>query len=1062
MTKTASKKADSAQEKGTNIQVVVRCRDLPEKSSKGNPLVVVAPEFGMDVHTRNLSLPEMQRHQFDGVFGPQATQEQVYDKVARPILEEVMQGYSCTIFAYGQTSTGKTHTMEGDLEPASPEGSSQISTNAGLIPRTLHNLFYLLDMQSAEYKVYVSYVELYNEDLRDLLSSGNFGNGAGLKLLDPGHDKSVVIHGLEEKRVVSAQAAVELLQAGAKRRKVAATRCNDESSRSHAIFTIRVEILERDISASGQVIEKLGKLNLVDLAGSENVRNSGADSRETKSINKSLLALAMVIEAVSGRSGNDHIPYRNSKLTQMLRDSLGGHTRTCMIATIKSSPDSIAETMSTLRYATHARGIANRPTVTKNVVHANVVNSMQATIDKLTRELQAARTGQGFHIPHEMHKELIEGIAQANAKAEGWKGRMDTMERALEEVQAQKQQLEEQRRTESLFARAHAHHEQELGMIARQLRSDLVQAHSEGALLHAKTVRLAEREHRNVEAAAHVSCQAQTNVDMVLAQVSALEARVADGVSALLAELESRIGSDFERTLTQSISTHTSKLHAELERIAESYRGDRGPKTDFMRTTLDAVDTLAARVTDTVKAAVSEASSIIAAQADNTRACRLQLNESRCALATTISQALDALQANNEAAMRKAEARSEERIRQSQTELLEQQRRAAEQIASLRQQVVTLQAKALQAKESAIQAFAQMLSQNQEDNDNMLSAILSSAEADVDARNSMSQTHVDYMGACGKDLALITSKVLASTAAARDTSTRGLTNAANADEAAVDALVHSADSSGAHTQTCLASALQATTDAHSEAVSNHNAIRQELGALGEAGASAVQLATTAATETAEHYNGTVEVAVAALKVTQGELANLAHAHTTNLASSIADMSATISGVASAVEQGLADGVQALEPSGQTPTRLAAQRSPATWNITLPHEDILARLPANEHADNLFWTGEPACLDEVLMADAESTTDVEPMDVVRPMALDSAPRKRPSDSAISPRTDSISQRPTRRPRTRTALDHSDSATVDENDPPVSLAPPIEPDLKLVSAIPMPRRARRARN
>ncbi|KAJ2401251.1 Kinesin- motor protein, partial [Coemansia sp. RSA 2531] len=208
--------------------------DVPGKCSD-YPKLEVPSGFGLDVHTTNSKSSATLTYNFDGVFGPRTTQEQIYEKVASPILEEVMQGYSCTIFAYGQTGTGKTYTMQGDLESANletsnggvvkgdPLASLQVSTNAGLIPRTLHNLFYILDKQSADYKVHVSYVELYNEELVDLLSSGNSGKGAGIKLLDSGQDKGMFILNLTEVRVLKAKDAMDLLEDGTQRRKVAAT-----------------------------------------------------------------------------------------------------------------------------------------------------------------------------------------------------------------------------------------------------------------------------------------------------------------------------------------------------------------------------------------------------------------------------------------------------------------------------------------------------------------------------------------------------------------------------------------------------------------------------------------------------------------------------------------------------------------------------------------------------------------------------------------------------------------------------------------------------------------------
>ncbi|KAJ2367173.1 Kinesin- motor protein, partial [Coemansia sp. RSA 2607] len=434
----------STQEKDTNIQVVVRCRDAPMRQLKTNATIVVHPVHGQDVKIDGPASVARAYH-YDGVFGPKATQEHIYDKVVRPILHEVMQGYNCTIFAYGQTGTGKTYTMEGDLEGASsisrpsmaqfgsPETPtpSRMSAEAGVIPRTLYNLFYALDKQSAEYYVRVSYVELYNEELHDLLAGGDTANdmgpvgGSHLKVYESGTDKGVVIQGLEDRIVTSARDAVAALQAGATRRRVAATRCNDASSRSHAIFTITVFIRERAVTAEGEDIVKLGKLNLVDLAGSENIGRSGAQdarAREAGNINRSLLTLGRVINALVER--NSYVPYRDSKLTYILKDSLGGRTRTCMIATISNSAENIEETIKTLQYASQAKGIRNRPVANKKVSKSEIVHDMQHQIEQLRRDLDAARDGTGFFITRESHAELLEDKNRYSAAIDEWRQRI--------------------------------------------------------------------------------------------------------------------------------------------------------------------------------------------------------------------------------------------------------------------------------------------------------------------------------------------------------------------------------------------------------------------------------------------------------------------------------------------------------------------------------------------------------------------------------------------------------------------------------------------------------------
>ncbi|KAJ2352213.1 hypothetical protein GGH92_001388, partial [Coemansia sp. RSA 2673] len=756
-----------AAQAGSGPDAAASCwRDVPGKCSD-YPKLEVPSGFGLDVHTTNSKSSATLTYNFDGVFGPRTTQEQIYEKVASPILEEVMQGYSCTIFAYGQTGTGKTYTMQGDLESANletsnggvvkgdPLASLQVSTNAGLIPRTLHNLFYILDKQSADYKVHVSYVELYNEELVDLLSSGNSGKGAGIKLLDSGQDKGMFILNLTEVRVLKAKDAMDLLEDGTQRRKVAATRCNKESSRSHAIFTISVKITERDETGDGQVIEKLGKLNLVDLAGSENVGRSGADARETSSINKSLLALGQVIAAVAKRS--PHVPYRDSKLTQMLRDSLGGHTRACMIATIDTSQQSFPETVKTLKYASQAKDVRNKPIANKCVVRADIVDSLQKEIDKLRFDLKAARDGEGFYLTSDTYKALTEGAALANTQAEGWKLRVDLLEteilksradaelqttridqlernnvaaaEALQESLAQQERLVEQLKAESLLTRAHAYHEQELGITARQLRTDLAESRSEGELLHDKTMRLADREQRNVEAATRVSHQAQADAEQVLAQADALGARAANHVGSLLAALQSRIGEDFDRSLAAHVDTHTLKLRAELERVAETYHGESESKAGLIGVALEAADTLSAGLRSAVEAAAAEIDSACVALAAGAQTYQLQLSEQLRSSAAAVRRILDTAQADSDTMLREAQAQSEQLIKQIRTESLELQQRSASDVAALQRQVEELQAEELKADESDMLVIAQMLAQRRKRGAAMSSVILERATA---------------------------------------------------------------------------------------------------------------------------------------------------------------------------------------------------------------------------------------------------------------------------------------------------------------------------------------------
>ncbi|GAA6043345.1 hypothetical protein JCM8097_008038 [Rhodosporidiobolus ruineniae] len=445
----------------SNIQVVVRCRGVSSnETDRGVPVVAsVKATRGTDVQLTDpnptlpssanlgsaggaLVAPQTKTWDFgdrvqDGsqeprgtVYGPDADQGMLYNDVAKPILQQVLQGYNCTIFAYGQTGTGKTYTMEGNLSPY----HGTFHPDAGVIPRTLYSLFDRLAESKCEFSVRCSFIELYNEELRDLnaadaldasSSSSSTASSpepgaaprAGPKTLriyeeTKNGQTGVTIQGLEETFIQNAEEGLRVLRRGSERRQIAATNCNERSSRSHSIFTIVVHV--KDTSKEGQDVLKVGKLNLVDLAGSENVGRSGAvqgRAREAGMINASLLALGRVINQLVDKSESatkkQHIAYRESKLTRLLQDSLGGRTKTTIIATI--SPVSYEETASTLTYAHQAKSIQNRPEVNQRVSRNVLLNQFATEIERLKADLTAARTQTGVHVSSETWAELEAG-----------------------------------------------------------------------------------------------------------------------------------------------------------------------------------------------------------------------------------------------------------------------------------------------------------------------------------------------------------------------------------------------------------------------------------------------------------------------------------------------------------------------------------------------------------------------------------------------------------------------------------------------------------------------------
>ncbi|MQM03110.1 hypothetical protein Taro_035884 [Colocasia esculenta] len=358
-------------EKAVNVQVLLRCRPFNEDELRNNaPRVLTCNEFQREVAvTQTIAGKQIDRvFTFDKVFGPTAQQKNLYDQAVIPIVNEVLEGFNCTIFAYGQTGTGKTYTMEGECRKSKSGPRGQLPPDAGVIPRAVKQIFDTLESQNAEYSVKVTFLELYNEEITDLLAPEELSKVVleekqkkQLPLMEDGKG-GVLVRGLEEEIVTSAGEIFTLLERGSAKRRTAETLLNKQSSRSHSLFSITIHI--KEATPEGEELIKCGKLNLVDLAGSENISRSGARegrAREAGEINKSLLTLGRVITALVEHLG--HIPYRDSKLTRLLRDSLGGKTKTCIIATVSPSVHCLEETLSTLDYAHRAKNIKNRPEV---------------------------------------------------------------------------------------------------------------------------------------------------------------------------------------------------------------------------------------------------------------------------------------------------------------------------------------------------------------------------------------------------------------------------------------------------------------------------------------------------------------------------------------------------------------------------------------------------------------------------------------------------------------------------------------------------------------------------
>ena len=279
-------------------------------------------------------------------------------------------GFNGTVFAYGQTGCGKSYTMMGVSDP--PE-------QTGVIPRAFEHIFdHIAVTKDTKFLVHASYLEIYNEEVRDLL-----GKDVKKKLdLKEHPEKGVYVQGLSMHKVHNPRDLERVMTTGSKNRSVGATLMNVDSSRSHSIFTITLEMMGQ--GPNGEECLKSGKLNLVDLAGSERQSKTGSTGdrlKEATKINLSLSALGNVISAlVDGKS--THIPYRDSKLTRLLQSSLGGNTKTLMVACISPADNNYDETLSTLRYANRAKNIKNKPRVNEDPKDA-LLREYQEEIKKL-------------------------------------------------------------------------------------------------------------------------------------------------------------------------------------------------------------------------------------------------------------------------------------------------------------------------------------------------------------------------------------------------------------------------------------------------------------------------------------------------------------------------------------------------------------------------------------------------------------------------------------------------------------------------------------------------------
>lgn len=393
---------------------------------------------------------------YDYVFDMNQNQEQVYETCAQSLVQGSLEGYNATLLAYGQTGSGKTYTMGTGFDV-------ELDTEqVGIIPRAIEQIFSgIEDMCAAakeagetppQFKIAAQFLELYNEEIIDLFDPVQDYSKSGIKIRED--SSSIYVTGVTSKTVHSAQEALDCLRQGALSRTTASTQMNSQSSRSHAIFTLHIrqqriakveeidlevdsrsEEMESSTSSEKEFVTLSAKFHFVDLAGSERLKRTGATGERAKegiSINCGLLALGNVISALGDKSKRAlHVPYRDSKLTRLLQDSLGGNSRTVMIACVSPSDRDFMETLNTLKYANRARNIQNKVILNQDK-SSRTISLLRQEVQKLQLELMEYK--QGKRIIGEDGTEAVNDMFHENILLQNELSNLRTRVKAMQET----------------------------------------------------------------------------------------------------------------------------------------------------------------------------------------------------------------------------------------------------------------------------------------------------------------------------------------------------------------------------------------------------------------------------------------------------------------------------------------------------------------------------------------------------------------------------------------------------------------------------------------------------
>ncbi|KAL2512334.1 Kinesin motor family protein [Abeliophyllum distichum] len=356
---------------GDSISVTIRFRPINEREyHRGDEIAWYADG---DKIVRNEYNP-MTAYAFDRVFGPNTNTQEVYEVAARPVVKAAMEGVNGTVFAYGVTSSGKTHTMHGD------------HNSPGIIPLAIKDVFSIIqDTPGREFLLRVSYLEIYNEVINDLLDP----TGQNLRVRED--VQGTYVEGIKEEVVLSTGHALSFIAAGEEHRHVGSNNFNLFSSRSHTIFTLMIESSADGDDYDGVIFSQL---NLIDLAGSESSKTetTGLRRKEGSYINKSLLTLGTVIGKLSEGKAS-HVPYRDSKLTRLLQSSLSGHGHVSLICTVTPASSNMEETHNTLKFASRAKRVEIYASRNKIIDEKSLIKKYQREISCLKEELDQLKKG---------------------------------------------------------------------------------------------------------------------------------------------------------------------------------------------------------------------------------------------------------------------------------------------------------------------------------------------------------------------------------------------------------------------------------------------------------------------------------------------------------------------------------------------------------------------------------------------------------------------------------------------------------------------------------------------